>query len=136
MTSQISLMHLVLSSTSAVPLALQHFRQRSISCDIYQECASAAKTLLKFGFNYSAVLIDGLHSWIASLLALKLNISNEIDGLCEAICSLRGVVVVSTRYLGEYPTTHQRFMKYANRRLSRRCRRIYLSAHGAIVRLK
>ncbi|MGP1914545.1 MAG: bifunctional adenosylcobinamide kinase/adenosylcobinamide-phosphate guanylyltransferase, partial [Candidatus Hodgkinia cicadicola] len=95
MTSQISLMHLVLSSTSAIPLALQHFRRRPFSYDLYQECISAAQILFKFGFNYSVVLIDGLQSWIASLLTLKLNIPIEIDKLCEAICALKGVTIVS-----------------------------------------
>ncbi|MGP1918991.1 MAG: bifunctional adenosylcobinamide kinase/adenosylcobinamide-phosphate guanylyltransferase [Candidatus Hodgkinia cicadicola] len=136
MTNQISLMHLILSPTSEVPLALHHFRGRSFSCDIYQECASAARTLMKFGFNYSAVLVDGLHSWVASLLALKVNVANHIDELCEAICTLKGVVVVSTRYLGGCPPAHQRFMKYANRQLGRKCRRVYLSVHGTIIRLK
>ncbi|MGP1922706.1 MAG: bifunctional adenosylcobinamide kinase/adenosylcobinamide-phosphate guanylyltransferase, partial [Candidatus Hodgkinia cicadicola] len=93
-TSQTSLMHLVLSPTSAVPLALQHFRRRPFSYDIYQECSAAAQTLFKFGFNYSIVLIDGLQSWIASLLILKFNIPNEIDKLCEAICALKSVVIV------------------------------------------
>ncbi|MFP3038949.1 MAG: bifunctional adenosylcobinamide kinase/adenosylcobinamide-phosphate guanylyltransferase [Candidatus Hodgkinia cicadicola] len=130
------LMHLILASDPANQTSLRHLRHRNISCDLYQECMNPTNTLNRFGSYYDIVLIDGLNAWIVSMLALKLNVLSKIDELCASIVSLKKAIIVSSHIPNTISPMLSSLVRYANRSLAIKARRIYMSEYTFPIRLK
>ncbi|MFP3037527.1 MAG: bifunctional adenosylcobinamide kinase/adenosylcobinamide-phosphate guanylyltransferase [Candidatus Hodgkinia cicadicola] len=133
-SADVAFMYLCLSAPGAHPLALRHLRHRERKWDIYHESAEATRILRKHGHQYCGVLVDGLGTWLANMLTLKVNVYNKIDGLCQSIRSLDVPVVVSNSPSAD--GRHLQIVKYANRQMASQSRRIYSAEGGLIVRLK